>query len=50
MKQHEKEEYVDFSKMSQPQIIMHHFRQFDHNKDGRVDGLEILKQIQMTDG
>jgi len=46
MKEHEKDDFVDFSKMTQGQIIMHHFRQFDQNKDGRVDGLEIFKKIQ----
>jgi len=46
MKQHEKDVYVDFSKMTQPQIIMHHFRQFDQNKDGTVDGLEMFKKMQ----
>merc|ERR1712198_229833 len=46
MKEHEKDEFVDFSKMTQGQITMHHFRQFDQNKDGKVDGLEIFKKIQ----
>ena len=50
MKEHEKDDFVDFSKMTQPQIIMHHFRQFDQNKDGKVDGLEIFKKIQMENG
>ena len=50
MQQHEKEDYVDFSKMSEAEIIMHHFKQFDHDKDGMVDGLEVLKQIQRQNG
>ena len=50
MKQHEKDEYVDFSKMTEAEIIMHHFKQFDHDKDGMVDGLEVLKQIQRQNG
>ena len=50
MKEHEKDEFVDFSKMTQGQIIMHHFRQFDQNKDGKVDGLEIFKKIQRENG
>ena len=50
MQQHDKDEYVDFSKMSEPEIIMHHFRQFDHDKDGMVDGLEVLKQIRIQNG
>ena len=50
MKEHEKEKFVDYSKMSQAQVIMHHFRQFDQNNDGKVDGLEIYKKIQMENG
>ena len=50
MKQHDREQYVDYSKMSEAEVIMHHFRQFDHDKDGLVDGLEILKQIQNQNG
>ena len=50
MKQHEQEEYVDFSKMSESEVIMHHFKQFDHDKDGKLDGLEVLKQIQKQNG
>ena len=50
MKQHEQEDYVDFSKMTEAEIIMHHFKQFDHDKDGMVDGLEVLKQIQRQNG
>jgi len=46
MKQHEQDDYVDFSKMSESEVIMHHFKQFDHDKDGKLDGLEVLKQIQ----
>ena len=29
-----KEDFVDFSNMTQDQIAMHHFQQFDQNKDG----------------
>ena len=50
MKQHDREQYVDYSKMSEAELIMHHFRQFDHDKDGQVDGLEVLKQIQNQNG
>ena len=45
-KQHNSEEYLDFSKLSQGEIAMHHFRQFDLDANGRVDGLEVLKKIQ----
>ena len=47
MKQHTKEEYVDFSKISQAEIAIHHFRQFDLDNNGRVDGLEVFKKIRM---
>ena len=50
MKEHEKEDFVDYSKMTQAQVIMHHFRQFDQNNDKKVDGLEIYKKIQMENG
>ena len=50
MKEHEKEKFVDYSKMTQAQVIMQHFRQFDQNNDGKVDGLEIYKKIQMETG
>lgn len=46
MKQHDKEEYVDLSKMSEDQLVMHHFRQYDLDKNGKVDGLEVFKKIQ----
>ena len=46
MKQHNSDEFVDFSKLSQGEIAMHHFRQFDLDANGRVDGLEVLKKIQ----
>ena len=45
LKQHNKDEFIDFSKMSQGEIAMHHFRQFDLDNNGRVDGLEVLKKI-----
>ena len=50
MKEHEKEKFVDYSKMTQGQVIMQHFRQFDQNNDGKVDGLEIYKKIQIENG
>jgi len=43
MKHHNREEYVDVDKLSQPQLIMQHFRNFDLDKNGYIDGLEILK-------
>ena len=47
MKQHNKKEYVDISKMSEAELAVHHFRQYDLDDNGRVDGLEIYKKIQM---
>ena len=47
MKQHNKEEYVDFSKMTKAETALHHFRQFDLDNNGRVDGLEVYKKIQL---
>ena len=46
LKQHNTEEYLNFSKMSQSELAIHHFRQFDLDSNGRVDGLEVLKKIQ----
>ena len=46
LKQHSAEEYLNFSKMSRSEIAMHHFRQFDLDANGKVDGLEVLKKIQ----
>ena len=47
MKQHNKKEYVDVSKMSDAELAIHHFRQYDLDDNGRVDGLEVYKKIQM---
>jgi len=44
MKAHNKEkDYVKIDELSQPQLIMQHFRNFDLDKNGKIDGLEILK-------
>merc|ERR1712029_1263714 len=43
MKAHNKEKYVNVDELSQPQLIMQHFRNFDLDKNGKIDGLEILK-------
>ena len=47
MQEHHQEEHVDFSKMSEPEIVMYNFQQFDHGKDGMVDGLELFKHMKM---
>ena len=47
MKQLNKEEYVDFSKMTKAETALHPFRQFDLDNNGRVDGLEVYKKIQL---
>lgn len=50
MKHHNREEYVDVDKLSQPQLIMQHFRNFDLDKNGYIDGLEILKAAIRMNG
>jgi len=50
MKQHNKEKFVDVDQLSQPQLIMQHFRNYDLDKNGKIDGLEILKAVaEMND-
>merc|ERR1712001_264085 len=43
MKAHNKESHVNLDELSTPQLIMQHFRNFDLDKNGKIDGLEILK-------
>lgn len=50
MKAHNKEKYVDVDNLSQPQLIMQHFRNFDLDKNGKIDGLEILKAAANMNG
>ena len=50
MKQHNKEKFVDVDQLSQPQLIMQHFRNYDLDKNGKIDGLEILKAVAEMNG
>ena len=50
MKAHNKEKYVNVDELSQPQLIMQHFRNFDLDKNGKIDGLEILKAAANMNG
>jgi hypothetical protein len=50
MKAHNKESYVKVDELSQPQLIMQHFRNFDLDKNGKIDGLEILKAAANMNG
>merc|ERR1711983_613325 len=43
MKSHNKEKHVNIDDLSQPQLIMQHFRNYDLDKNGKIDGLELLK-------
>ncbi len=46
MKEHTKEEYVDLDSMNDAQLMAHYFRTFDLDKNGKIDGLELLKSMQ----
>ena len=50
MKSHNKENYVNIDELSQPQLIMQHFRNYDLDKNGKIDGLELLKAALVMNG
>jgi hypothetical protein len=50
LKSHIHEEYIDVETLSEPQIIMQHFRNYDLDKNGNIDGLEILKAANRMNG
>ena len=50
MKSHNKENYVNIDDLSQPQLIMQHFRNYDLDKNGKIDGLELLKAALIMNG
>ena len=50
LKSHVHEEYVDVETLSEPQMIMQHFRNYDLDKNGNIDGLEILKAANRMNG
>ncbi len=45
MKEHVQEAYVDLDEMTEPQLMAQYFRSFDLDRNGRIDGLEMLKAI-----
>ena len=50
MKSHNKEKHVNIDDLSQPQLIMQHFRNYDLDKNGKIDGLELLKAALIMNG
>ena len=50
MKTHNQEKYVNVDELTQPQLIMQHFRSFDLDKNGYIDGLELLKAAIKMNG
>ena len=50
LKSHVHEEYIDVDQLSEPQMIMQHFRNYDLDKNGNIDGLEILKAAHKMNG
>jgi len=50
---HKRDKYVDTEKMSDRERLIYQFKNFDLDKDGRVDGHDVLKSIAamgMDDG
>ena len=45
MKEHMEERYVDLDSLDEPQLMAQYFRNFDLDKNGKIDGLEMLKSI-----
>lgn len=50
VKTHIREEYVEVEKLSDSQLVMQHFRNYDLDKDGSIDGLEIMKAAHKMNG
>ena len=44
------EAWVDLDSMDEPKLMATYFRNFDLDKNGRIDGLELLKSIQKMNG
>ena len=49
MKEHLDEEYIDLDSMTEPQLMAQYFRTFDLDKNGKIDGLEMLKAMLKMD-
>ena len=45
MKRHTEEKYVDTEHMTDQQVLLQYFRNFDLDKNGYLDGLEVLKAL-----
>ena len=50
MKAHLDEDYIDLDSMTEPQLMAQYFRTFDLDKNGRIDGLEMLKAMMRMNG
>lgn len=50
MKEHLKEEYISLDTLDEPQLLAQYFRTFDLDKNGRVDGLELMKALHIMNG
>ena len=46
MKEHLDEKYIDLDSLDDGQLMAHYFRNFDLDKDGKVDALEMYKYIR----
>ena len=44
------EAWVDLDSMDEPKLMATYFRNFDLDKNGRIDGLELLKSMQKMNG
>ena len=44
------EAWVDLDSMDEPKLMATYFRNFDLDKNGRIDGLELLKSMQRMNG
>ena len=45
MKEQLEEEFLDLDAMDNEQLLFTYFRTFDLDKDGKIDGLEMMKAI-----
>lgn len=50
MKAHISEDYINLDSLDEPQLMAQYFRNFDLDKNGKLDGLEMLKAIHRMNG
>ena len=50
LKEHISEDYIDLDSMTEPQLMAQYFRTFDLDKNGKIDGLEMLKAMLKMNG